>query len=86
MEMKEFVKAQRTYNVRSTAFLRYGTLDNLLHFTDILIFFPQDLLIRYNPLHDMTAEERVKATTRRVGLEQPAEYDDSDPANRENKD
>ncbi|GHJ84528.1 hypothetical protein NliqN6_0930 [Naganishia liquefaciens] len=58
MEMKEFVKAQRTYN---------------------------DLLVRYNPLHDMTAEERVKATTRRVGMEQPLEYDDSDPANRENK-
>ena len=40
MEMKEFVKAQRTYNVCSTAFLSYGTLDNLLHFTDILISFP----------------------------------------------
>ncbi|KAJ3555139.1 hypothetical protein NM688_g2738 [Phlebia brevispora] len=29
------------------------------------------LLDRYNPLHDLTVEERVKATARRVGLDMP---------------
>ncbi|KAL4241456.1 hypothetical protein ABKN59_000243 [Abortiporus biennis] len=29
------------------------------------------LLDRYNPLHDLTAQERVKATARRVGLNVP---------------
>ncbi|KAJ3485039.1 hypothetical protein NLI96_g5238 [Meripilus lineatus] len=29
------------------------------------------LLERYNPLHDMSVEERVKATARRVGLDMP---------------
>ncbi|OCH94241.1 hypothetical protein OBBRIDRAFT_161597 [Obba rivulosa] len=29
------------------------------------------LLDRYNPLHDLTAEERIKATARRVGLDMP---------------
>ncbi|KAJ9119983.1 hypothetical protein QFC24_005466 [Naganishia onofrii] len=51
MEMKEFVKAQRTYN---------------------------ELLVRYNPLHDMTPEERIKATARRVGLDKPIEYSEED--------
>ncbi|KAJ9104672.1 hypothetical protein QFC21_002170 [Naganishia friedmannii] len=51
MEMKEFVKAQRTYN---------------------------ELLVRYNPLHDMTPEERIKATARRVGLDKPVEYQEGD--------
>lgn len=32
------------------------------------------LLLRYNPLHDQTEQERVKATARRVGLEVPKEY------------
>lgn len=34
----------------------------------------------------MTPQERVKATTRRVGMDEPLEYDDSDPANWEKKD
>jgi ATP synthase assembly factor FMC1, mitochondrial len=36
-----------------------------------LIF--QTLLDRYNPLHDLTAEEHIKATARRVGLNMPIE-------------
>ncbi|KIP12872.1 hypothetical protein PHLGIDRAFT_113459 [Phlebiopsis gigantea 11061_1 CR5-6] len=31
------------------------------------------LVDRYNPLHDLTAEERIKATARRVGLDMPIE-------------
>ncbi|PVF98066.1 hypothetical protein CPB86DRAFT_705874 [Serendipita vermifera] len=31
------------------------------------------LLDRYNPLHDLTAEEHIKATARRVGLNMPIE-------------
>ncbi|TDL29332.1 hypothetical protein BD410DRAFT_779718 [Rickenella mellea] len=31
----------------------------------------KDLLERYNPTHDMSTEERVKATARRVGLDMP---------------
>ncbi|KZT12944.1 uncharacterized protein LAESUDRAFT_639352 [Laetiporus sulphureus 93-53] len=34
------------------------------------------LLDRYNPLHDLTTEERVKATARRVGLDMPARAPD----------
>lgn len=34
----------------------------------------QELLVRYNPLHDQTEAERVKATARRVGLDVPVEY------------
>jgi ATP synthase assembly factor FMC1 len=31
----------------------------------------QELLERYNPLFDLTAEERIEATARRVGLNMP---------------
>ncbi|EMD41030.1 hypothetical protein CERSUDRAFT_131508 [Gelatoporia subvermispora B] len=31
----------------------------------------KELLDRYNPLHDLTTEERIKATARRVGLDMP---------------
>ena len=31
----------------------------------------QELLERYNPLIDLTAEERIEATARRVGLNMP---------------
>lgn len=34
----------------------------------------QDLLKRYNPLHDMSDDERIRATARRVGLDAPTEY------------
>ncbi|KAE8234848.1 hypothetical protein CF326_g94 [Tilletia indica] len=37
-----------------------------------------DLLIRYNPTHGMSEQERVRATARRVGLDVPVEYDPSD--------
>ncbi|KZS98069.1 hypothetical protein SISNIDRAFT_547077 [Sistotremastrum niveocremeum HHB9708] len=33
------------------------------------------LLERYNPLHDLTTEERIKATARRVGLDMPEDVD-----------
>ncbi|KAF8528871.1 hypothetical protein BU17DRAFT_37326 [Hysterangium stoloniferum] len=32
------------------------------------------LLERYSPLHDLSEEERIKATARRVGLDTPEEY------------
>ncbi|KAF4619127.1 hypothetical protein D9613_005204 [Agrocybe pediades] len=32
------------------------------------------LLERYNPLFDLTAEERIKATARRVGLDMPIQH------------
>ncbi|CAO1621516.1 unnamed protein product [Parajaminaea phylloscopi] len=34
----------------------------------------KELLARYNPLHDQTERERVRATARRVGLDVPIEY------------
>lgn len=34
----------------------------------------QELVKRYNPAHDMTTEERVRATARRVGLDSPIGY------------
>ncbi|KAI5450000.1 hypothetical protein NCC49_003890 [Naganishia albida] len=51
MEVREFVKAQRTYN---------------------------ELLLRYNPLHDMSPEERVNASGRRVGLDKPVQYSETE--------
>ncbi|KAK1923866.1 hypothetical protein DB88DRAFT_511387 [Papiliotrema laurentii] len=33
-----------------------------------------ELLKRYNPIADMTEEERIHATARRVGLDTPQEY------------
>ncbi|ORY35058.1 hypothetical protein BCR39DRAFT_556558 [Naematelia encephala] len=34
-----------------------------------------ELLKRYNPTFDMTEEERVRASARRVGLDTPVEYE-----------
>jgi hypothetical protein len=36
-----------------------------------MTMIPQLLLDRYNPLFDLTAEERIHATARRVGLDMP---------------
>jgi len=33
----------------------------------------KELLVRYNPLHDLTSEEHLKATANRVGLNMPIE-------------
>ncbi|WVF68858.1 hypothetical protein IAT40_003631 [Kwoniella sp. CBS 6097] len=33
-----------------------------------------ELLQRYNPIHGMSEEERIKATARRVGLDTPLEF------------
>ncbi|KAH8113439.1 hypothetical protein DFH11DRAFT_1727909 [Phellopilus nigrolimitatus] len=33
----------------------------------------KELLDRYNPMHDMTPQERTRATARRVGLDMPIE-------------
>ncbi|KAI0347305.1 hypothetical protein BDW22DRAFT_1387429 [Trametopsis cervina] len=38
----------------------------------------KELLDRYNPLHDLTSEERIRATARRVGLDMPLKGGDSD--------
>ncbi|KAJ6599126.1 hypothetical protein DFH09DRAFT_1303663 [Mycena vulgaris] len=38
------------------------------------------LLERYNPTGNYTAEERLRATTRRVGLELPKPYDPASPS------
>ena len=35
----------------------------------------QTLLDRYNPVVDLTAEERIEATARRVGLNMPVTQD-----------
>jgi len=36
---------------------------------------PQTLLDLYNPIVDLTAEERIEATARRVGLNMPVTHD-----------
>lgn len=38
----------------------------------------QTLLDRYNPLFDLTGEERIEATARRVGLNMPKLAKDDD--------
>jgi len=57
-----FVRSQREHKVVCGLF-RADTAD----------FFSamQTLLERYNPLVDLTAEERIEATARRVGLNMP---------------
>ncbi|KAL5488324.1 hypothetical protein ACEPAI_6432 [Sanghuangporus weigelae] len=42
----------------------------------------KELLDRYNPLHDMTQEERVKATANRVGLNTPIDVKKPDENDR----
>ncbi|GAA5874437.1 hypothetical protein JCM3774_005719 [Rhodotorula dairenensis] len=39
----------------------------------------KELVDRYNPTHDMTQDERIKATANRVGLNTPHEYDPAAP-------
>ncbi|GAA5987659.1 hypothetical protein JCM10908_007154 [Rhodotorula pacifica] len=39
----------------------------------------KELVDRYNPTHDMTQDERIKATANRVGLNTPLEYDPAAP-------
>lgn len=48
-----------------------------------LLPHPQELLARYSPLHDLTEQERVKATARRVGLDVPQLYDPEAEAEKE---
>ncbi|KAI0699400.1 hypothetical protein BC835DRAFT_1267844 [Cytidiella melzeri] len=38
----------------------------------------KELLERYNPLHDLNTEERIKATARRVGLDMPVQAENKD--------
>ena len=57
-----FMRSQRMHKVRMRL------LDWLCSLFTVSL---QTLLERYNPLHDMTTEERVKATARRVGLDMP---------------
>ncbi|KAF9506127.1 hypothetical protein BS47DRAFT_462392 [Hydnum rufescens UP504] len=40
----------------------------------------QGLLARYNPLHDLTSEEHLKATANRVGLNMPLDVDLTKPS------
>ena len=65
-----FLHSQRMHKVRLTTH-HISTPPQAIYF--------QELLERYNPLHDLTAEERIKATARRVGLDMPINSD------RENK-
>jgi hypothetical protein len=43
------------------------------------MFTTQELLERYNPLIDLTAEERIEATAKRVGLNMPESTKDNTP-------
>lgn len=64
-----FLKSQRMYQVCSPLAILVENPDHHLC---------QTLLDRYNPLHDLTAEEHIKATAQRVGLDMPVRRDDSD--------
>ncbi|KAI0939550.1 hypothetical protein AcV5_000931 [Taiwanofungus camphoratus] len=61
-----------------TIFEERRDCDSLQHFDhdNVMTFMRSQrmyktLLERYNPLHDLTTEERVQATARRVGLDMP---------------
>ncbi|CAA7259708.1 unnamed protein product [Cyclocybe aegerita] len=56
-----FLKSQREHKVRE----EYPGMSH------ILISTQKRLLERYNPLFDLTAQERIEATARRVGLNMP---------------
>lgn len=59
----------------AVAFLRHQRKHKVCGFfiaRPVVLKWPmQELLDRYNPLIDLTAEERIEATARRVGLDMP---------------
>jgi hypothetical protein len=57
-----FLRSQREYKVRIFASGQLPRSQGALF---------QALLARYNPLVDLTAQERIRATARRVGLDMP---------------
>ncbi|KAH0840001.1 hypothetical protein J3R83DRAFT_962 [Lanmaoa asiatica] len=59
------MRSQREYKVYSVGLERTG-----------LTGVWQRLLERYNPLVELTGEERIEATARRVGLNMPVEARD----------
>lgn len=59
--------AKRPFEAAMTGWSIWSLMESRTH-------LPQELLKRYNPLHDMTEEERVHATARRVGLDTPIEF------------
>lgn len=63
-----FLKAQREYGVSNLG-------PELFVITEIEVN-AQELLARYNPLHDLSADDHRKATAHRVGLDMPKEYQD----------
>lgn len=74
LEARDFLKAKRIHHVSSRK-CSSRICDRRL----LLSFFTrtltkQELVKRYNPTHDMTQEERVAATARRVGLDKPEEF------------
>ena len=58
-----FLRADRNYKVCPSWYPRQK-----------ITYISQILLERYSPLHDLSEEERIKATARRVGLNTPKEY------------
>ena len=56
-----FLRSQRMHKVSHV----------LVVLSDTSLTFAKTLLDRYNPVVDLTAEERIEATARRVGLNMP---------------
>lgn len=62
-----FLRSQRMYKVSHV----------LVVLSHTSLTFAKTLLDRYNPLVDLTAEERIEATARRVGLNMPITSQDN---------
>jgi len=72
----------RTTALKFRAILESSTASNLESTSQNALTFLRSqrmyktLLDRYNPLVDLTAEERIEATARRVGLNMPITHQD----------
>ncbi|KAJ7179933.1 hypothetical protein C8R43DRAFT_382642 [Mycena crocata] len=69
----------RTIVEKQSASGRYEDMENAILFMRSQRIH-KVLLERYNPTGKYTADERLRATTRRVGLELPQSYDPNSPS------
>lgn len=66
-EVAQFIRAGRLHNVSPCQ-------ERLSKNDAKSVLVTQELLTRYNPIKDLTEAERIDASARRVGLQNPTQY------------